>query len=125
MHRTHRLVALFTLLSILIAGSAFASVRAAEPVGGPDPAVATVAFDAEVREIRADGTLVLAPEKAGELIEIRIPEGVQIRAQKKKDFDGRRKLEFADLEVGQRLRLTVLPAEQRLVGVTVLKQQAT
>lgn len=116
---------LLTLLA-LFATAARASVRAAKPVTGPDPAVATVAVDAVVERITAEGTLVLAPlEEGAAPIELRIPEGIQIRAQRKKDFDGRRKLEFADLAVGQRLRLTVLPAEQRLVGVTVLKMSST
>ncbi|REJ73873.1 MAG: hypothetical protein DWQ36_10420 [Acidobacteria bacterium] len=110
------------LVTIFAALPLHASVRAAKPSSGPDPAVATVVVDAVIARITAEGTLVLRPEEEGaEPIELRLPEEVRIRAQRKKDFDGRRKLEFADLRVGQRLRLTVLPAENRLVGVTVLK----
>jgi hypothetical protein len=130
MHTARRISSFCALtLALLVAagsGPVAASVRAAGAPTGPNPAVATIAIDVVLTEIGDDGTLLLTPEEPGaEPIELRIPEGVKIRAQRKKEFDGRRKLEFADLQVGQRLRLTVLPSEQRLVDVTVLKTAAT
>lgn len=119
-------VPLLIALVALFATPAGASVGAVKPVGDADPATATIRVLAELEEIREDGTLLLAIEDDDQVhkVELRLPEDVPIRAQKKKEFDGRRKLVFADLRAGQNLRFTYLPAEKRIVSVTVLKRQA-
>ena len=89
------------------------------------PLISTVSVMATINEITADGNVVVTTnEKRARILSIRVPEGVAIRAQKKRDFDGRRKLLFDDLQAGQRLRLTYLPRDDdHLLGLTVLKSK--
>ncbi len=86
-----------------------------------DPATATIVVKATVTAVDTGRLLSLRPEKEDIVVQVEIDEKVRIRAQDKKEFDGRRRLMFDDLAVGQRLRVTVLPAQEKVVSLVVLK----
>lgn len=96
--------------------------NAARPVEGRDPATSTIVMKAKVTKILEGRRIALQPERQdAPPIEIEVQEDIRIRAQSKKEFDGRKKLGFADLAVGQTLRITLLPAEERVVSFVVLR----
>jgi hypothetical protein len=75
-----------------------------------------------VTEVGEGGMLHLRPETGeDEEIVAHIEETVRIRAQDKAAFGGRKKLTIFDIQPGQRLRVTVLPSQERVVSVVVLK----
>ena len=75
--------------------------------------VAVVAVDLEKQ------TFSVRDLKTEELVEVAITEEMEIKARKKKDFDGRRDLTLADLEPGQLLRLKVRDADGAVLHVRV------
>lgn len=84
--------------------------------------VVTQTVEARVVEVvQADRTLIVLDEKERRHT-VQIPEDVSIRAQSKKEFDGLRRLEFAHLREGQRLKLTFRSDDGRLVRIQVLRQ---
>ncbi|RPH57630.1 hypothetical protein EHM82_00850 [bacterium] len=86
------------------------------------PTVVTQTVEARVVEVvPTDRTLIVVDEKERQHT-VKIPEDVSIRAQSKKEFDGLRKLEFAHLREGQRLKLTFRSDDGRLVRIQVLRQ---
>jgi len=92
------------------------------PVEGRDPGAATVVVKAKVTKILEGRRIAIQPEqKDARPIEVEVKEDLRIRAQSKKEFDGRKKLAFEDLAVGQTLRITLLPAEERVVSFIVLR----
>ncbi len=51
-----------------------------------------------------------------------LSEKTKLTARKKKDFDGRRKLDFTDLEAGQTLKVTYRLDDGRVTGIQVLER---
>ena len=51
-----------------------------------------------------------------------LSEKTKLTARKKKDFDGRRKLDFGDLEAGQKLKVTYRLDDGRITGIQVLER---
>ena len=101
------------------------SAPGASDLGRP-AASATRMLRVVVTKVENGGVVLHMRNEADDSQEIvvRIPETLRIRAQDKKAFDGRKKLNITDLQVGQRLRVTVLPSEQRIVSLVVLKPKA-
>ncbi len=111
-------------IGLLWSAVAMASTRsnAARPDAGRDPATATIVVKATVVDVLEGRRLALQPEEDGAgRIEVQLADDVRIRAQNKKEFNGRKKLVFDDFVVGQKLRITVLPAQERILSFVVLK----
>lgn len=90
--------------------------------GDQTTTMVTQTVEARVVEVvQAERTLILMDEKERQH-RVQIPEDVSIRAQSKKEFDGLRRLEFAHLREGQRLKLTFRADDGRLVRIQVLRQ---
>ena len=53
---------------------------------------------------------------------MQLDDGVALRAKRKKDFDGRKKLSFSDLAAGQVIKLTYLTENRRVVRIDVLEK---
>lgn len=49
-----------------------------------------------------------------------LTEKTKLTARRKKDFDGRRKLEFADLETGQTVKVTYRTDDGRITSIQVM-----
>ena len=90
-----------------------------------DPLLVTKSLKVRVLEVRADQNAIriLDPktEKEGWL---QIDEDTNLRAQDRKAFDGRRKLEFADLQAGQTLRIQHRPQTGEVLKIKVLREKA-
>ena len=79
-----------------------------------------VARKCEVRGIGENRTVVLFDEFSRETHEIKLSEKVKLRAVKKKEFDGRKKLDFEDFAVGQRVKVNIRKSDGRILRIDVL-----
>lgn len=105
-----------------------AALEASVPTGGrqpwdsddgPRPTAVTASVECVVLEVREDRTLLVRDELAREHV-VQIPESAKISARNRREFDGRKKLEFAELRAGHELKLTFLTASGAVVRVKVL-----
>lgn len=121
------------LTTLMIAGPAGASTRTGSTAGSTNPwdgnegqgsTELTVAVRAEIVEVSEDGTLLVEDERTGRQATIQITDGVALRADRKKDFGGRRQLALADLQPGQLVRVTVRKDDGRVLEVRVLELTA-
>lgn len=91
---------------------------------GPRPTAVTASVDCVIVEVREARTLVVRDELDREH-EIQLPEKAKIKAENKRDFDGRKKLQFAQLRPGHELKITYLTATGEIVRVKVTGTDAT
>ena len=106
-------------------GMAMASGSVGLPQGAPaavDPLTVTETMKCRITAIEADGTILVQDEGSEESHPLAYGQKTRITAQRKKDFDGRRKLELSDLAVGQNLKVTHRPATGEVLQVKVLKK---
>ncbi len=75
-----------------------------------------------VKEINPNGTVVFFDTEKEESVAIQLTEKVELSAQKKKDFGGRKKLEFADLKVGQIVKLRYRTSDGEILSVKIIGQ---
>lgn len=111
--------------SIFGPGLALASGSVNLPQAGPvetDPLTVTETMKCRITAIEADGTILVQDEGSEEAHPLAYSQKTRITAQRKKDFDGRRKLELSDLVVGQDLKVTHRPATGEVLQVKVLKK---
>lgn len=72
-----------------------------------------------LRDIQELGRIYVQDVGGGNPYWIQLPDAVKIRAASKADFDGRKKLNLEDLEVGQRLELTLRKKDDEILVVRV------
>ena len=117
---------LFVLASsFLFSFQALASGSSGAPssAGVPrDPLTVTETMKCVVTAIREDGTVMVRDKPGAPEHPLLLTAKTKVSAQDKQAFDGRKKLELADLEVGQMLRVTHRPATGETVKIKVLKQ---
>lgn len=88
---------------------------------GTSPTEVTRTMKVHLTEVIGDGKFrVVDPEEEREHV-LQLGETVEIKAQDKKMFDGRRKLALGDLRAGHTLKLTFLAEDGRLLRILVLK----
>ncbi|MDA8016347.1 MAG: hypothetical protein MPN21_02765 [Thermoanaerobaculia bacterium] len=123
MRKTLLLTLLFAMLGT---GLAYASGSSgpSPAVGtfGADPLAVTEVMKCTVTRIAENGSVYIRDGEGQPERLLSYSEDTRFVAQKKKEFDGRKRLGIEDLKVGQRLRVTVRPATQEVVRVKVLKQ---
>ncbi len=85
---------------------------------GPRPTAVTGTVAAVIVEVRDDRTLIVRDDLDREH-EIQLPEKAKIKAENRRDFDGQKKLEFAQLRPGHELKITFLTATGEIVRVKV------
>lgn len=85
---------------------------------GPRPTAVTGTVEAVIVEVRDDRTLIVRDDLEREH-EIQLPEKAKIKAANRRDFDGKKKLEFAQLRPGHELKITFLTATGEIVRVKV------
>lgn len=122
MNTRRSILALAAMSLTLIAPLAMASIPEI-----PDPDESE--FDArqlfvsrkcEVRGVKDDRRVVLYDEIGRETHEIKLSDKVKLRAVSKKQFDGRKKLEFSDFAVGQRVNVNIRKSDGRILRIDVL-----
>lgn len=122
----HRTVFLLTscLVLLTVAGAAASTpVPGRQPWSNQDgasPTAVTRALEGEILEVLPDRTLMVADEYGQRPVQI--PEAARIKAESKRDFDGRRKLDFADLRAGHRIKVVFLTETGEIVRLRVLRE---
>lgn len=118
-------ILLIAALCVLAAAPALlASVPGSKP--GPwdssnaseRPTAVTATVDAVILEVREERTLIVRDGEDREH-EILLPEDAKIRADNRRDFDGMKKLEFAQLRPGHQVKITFLTASGEIVRLKV------
>lgn len=85
-----------------------------------DPFLITSIVKAAVVSVDLEkGSLSVRDLESEELREIAVTEELEIKARRKKEFDGRRDLTLSDLEPGQMLRLKIRDADGAVLHVRV------
>ena len=93
--------------------------------GETSPTSITVVLQCEIVEVQPeDGTILLRELESGAEKSITIADGIKLRARRKKDFGGRRKLAFGDLIAGQKVKVTFNRATGTITQIAVLKATA-
>ena len=114
-------------LSVGISIPSLASVDGAHSswdseVDGQFPTEVTRSVKLVVKEIHPNRGVVFIDTELEESHTVQLAEDIQLTASKKKDFGGRKKLEFADLKVGQIVKMTFRISDGAILGITVLGQ---
>ena len=126
MKRTTLTLSFVSLLLGFGAGAALASgssYPAAATAPAEDPMLVTESMKCRVVEIRAEeNALKIQDPKTEKTSWITLDEDTRLLAQDKKAFDGRKKLEFADLENGQLLRIQHRPNTGQVLKIKVLRE---
>ncbi len=92
---------------------------------GPVPSAVTDHLKCVITELQDDRVVKVWDEKTRTENLVRIAEKVAIKARKKSQFDGRSKLDFSDLRVGHRIKMTYLTEDGTIVRVSVVGQVDT
>ena len=103
--------------ALLASGSSVATPSAVHTV---DPHLVTETMKCRVTALAEAGKVQIQDPKTEEKSWIQITEDTRITAKKKKAFDGRKKLDPQDIEVGQMLRITHRPHTGEIVRIKVL-----
>ncbi len=91
--------------------------------GGLDPISITASAKLMVRRVESGSArLYLYDPRSEETHVVVVPEKVELTARRKKDFGGRRKLEFGDLATGQTLKVTYRTDDGRITSIQVLEK---
>lgn len=73
--------------------------------------------------LKEPNLILLEDPKTGEKFPYRLASRIRLRAKNKADFDGRRKLTFADLAPGQEVKVSIAPARHEVISLKVLRNQ--
>ncbi len=121
-------LALVLFVLILVPALAAASTpnptaQAGRTEEGIDPATVTASAKLTVRKVETDpDRLYLYDPESEETHVVVLSEKTRLTARRKKDFDGRRNLEFGDLTAGQTLKVTYRVADGRITSIQVLEK---
>jgi len=116
---------LATLVAIALAPSLVAASspnKIAPDLGENDATSLTASMKCQIIHVNEGDKVVLRDLDTGAVQEIAIVPEIRLRARAKRDFDGRRKLAFADLSVGQTVKVTVLRHNGLITRIDVLKK---
>lgn len=87
--------------------------RAPDPTGvrdslGPAPFMVTREVDGKIAEINAAQHLVVIEDKNGKRLSFKLDDKTKLKADKKTEYAGKKKLLLSDFEMGQPVRVTYL-----------------
>jgi len=112
-------------LTFLLSTQALASGSSGAPASASvpqDPLTVTETMKCIVTAVRQDGTVMVRDRKGEPEHPLRLTAKTRLSAQDKQAFDGRKKLDLADLAIGQSLRVTLRPATGEVTRIKVLKE---
>lgn len=113
--------ALLLPASATLASGSTASLPAA---GNEQPFSVTESFRCTILEVRADNSIRVRDNASGEEHLIQLTADIPLKAQDKKQFEGRKSLEPSDLEEGHRIVVTKRTDTPTVVRIKVLKKKA-
>lgn len=89
----------------------------------PGPSTSLIEhFTCTVTKVLPDRVLMIKDEETQSFRFLEVPLTVSLKAKKKADFGGRRKLEFEDLAAGQQIKVTFTIATGEISKIKVLGQ---
>ena len=92
-----------------------------EDSNGARPAEVVSSIKCLVHEVGENRTLVLIDEADEQPHRIQLAKSIPLLAKSKKQFDGRRKLEFSDLQPGQRVKVTFASQTGEILRLKILE----
>lgn len=99
------------------------TAQAGRSEDGIDPSSVTASAKLTVRRVESQpARLYLFDPETEKTHVVVLSERVKLTARRKKDFDGRRKLEIGDLESGQKLKVTYRTDDGRITSIQVLEK---
>lgn len=117
------LCALLVGAAIAVASTPNPTAQAGRSEDGIDPSSVTASAKLTVRRVESEpDRLYLYDPESEKTHVVVLSEKTKLTARRKKDFDGRRKLEFADLETGQTLKVTYRTDDGRITSIQVLEK---
>ncbi|MEJ2086325.1 MAG: hypothetical protein P8Y44_11705 [Acidobacteriota bacterium] len=87
---------------------------------GQYPTDVTRSVKLVVKEVHPNGSVVFLDTEREESMAVQVTESVELTAKKKKDFGGRKKLEFADLAVGQIVKVRYRTSDGQILSIQVI-----
>jgi hypothetical protein len=87
---------------------------------GQYPTDVTRSVKLVIKEINHDGSVVLLDIEREESVGLQLTDEVELSALKKKDFGGRKKLEIADLKVGQIVKVRYRTSDGQVLSIKVI-----
>lgn len=123
-HKIYWPIAIAVLLLMTLAVQASTNVGPGrqpwETEDGPRPAEVVSSMKFVVHEVGENRTVVLIDDEREQPHRIQLSESIPLLAKSKKAFQGRKKLEFGDLEVGQRVKVTFATDSGEILRLKVL-----
>ncbi len=99
------------------------SAQAGHTDEGIDPTSVIASAKLKVRRVESEpNRLYLFDPQTEKTHVVVISEKTKLTARRKKDFDGRRKLDFADLASGQTLKISYRTDDGRITSIQVLEK---
>jgi hypothetical protein len=87
---------------------------------GQYPTDVTRSVKLVVKEVHPNGSVVFLDTEREESMAVQVTDKVELTAKKKKDFGGRKKLEFADLAVGQIVKVRYRTSDGQILSIQVI-----
>ena len=115
-------VSLVLLTAFALPATASSPAEMPEGAEANGPTSITADLKCRVEEVGENSTIVLVDLETETRHEIQLDDTVNIRARKKKDFDGRKKLGLADLRAGQTVKVTHPVPYGAIRKITVLER---
>ena len=115
-------VSLVLLTAFALPATASSPAEMPEGAEANGPTSITADLKCRVEEVGENSTIVLVDLETETRHEIQLDDTVNIRARKKKDFDGRKKLGLADLRAGQTVKVTYQVTDGAIRKITVLER---
>ena len=127
MNRTTISTLAIAVALLLTGGLAFASTPTGGQTGntkeGLSASDVTASVQFKVRRVETDpNRIYLFDERSEKVHVVVVSEKTRLTARRKKDFDGRRKLEFADLELGQTLKVVYRLDDGHITSIQVVEK---
>ena len=130
MNRKTLAIAPVLFLAVLVLAPALAGASTPNPSAqaghtdeGIDPTAVIASAKLKVRRVENEpNRLYLFDPETEKTHVVVVSEKTKLTARRKKDFDGRRKLGFADLTSGQTLKITYRTDDGRITSIQVLEK---
>ena len=121
--RTKTTLAILALFSMTVPVLASHPAEIPEGAGANAPSSITADVKCRIEAVSATSSkLVLVDLETESVHELELEDSVKLRAKKKKDFGGRKKLGLADLQPGQTVKVTYYVADGAIRSITVLEK---